>query len=69
MASQGYATVLLVNSKLGDVPAANPVPAAFNCCDQIKAGLAEDPSFCFHRRYATPVLGSTKGSGSIEPFA
>ena len=33
--SQGYETVLLVSNMVGVDPGAKPVPAAFNCCDQM----------------------------------
>ena len=49
------------------MPAAKAVPLGANGWDQIMAGPAEPPSFCFQTRYACPVTGSMKGLGSMEP--
>ena len=46
-----------------------PVPSALSCTPQTCEAAADEPSFDFHTRYGTWVVGSTKGLGSRTPPA
>ena len=47
----------------------NPVPSALSRTPQTCDAAAELPSFVFHTRYGTCVVGSTNGLGSSTPPA